>query len=182
MTMNFRVLATLCLGLTALLGGRAAERKNATAERCGVDLKLPAQRVFADPDGKKGWREFKKLQDVPPIGLNAGTSAVVWTGREGGVFVELQEPGEDWYRFTDYCFDQTGQLVQVSFQLRTAWGWGYRSGGPVVRGAVAASAEEFFDLKTETVIAKPADADEVAEARKVDLYLRKSKLPFAKFL
>jgi hypothetical protein len=58
----------------------ASTGKNATAQRCGVDQDEPAQRIFADPDGKPGWREFQHLTDVPELELGFGESARLWAG------------------------------------------------------------------------------------------------------
>jgi hypothetical protein len=110
----------LCLSATAV-ANCAATIKDSIARECGVDEDRPAQRTFADPEGKNAWREFKKLKDVPEI-QSYGRFAQLWTGTDGKFFVRVKEPSEDWFTYTDYCFGKTGQLVALRFEVRTAWG------------------------------------------------------------
>ena len=117
--------------LAGTTGATASTGKTATSQRCGVDQDQPAQRILADPDGKHGWREYQSVKDVPEIELGFGESARLWAGSDGNVLIRTEEPGEDFAAYTDYCFDRTGQLVQLRFELRTAWGWGYRKEGLV---------------------------------------------------
>ena len=96
--------------------------------------------------------------------------------------IRLEEPGEDFAAYTDYCFDKAGQLVAVRFELRTAWGWGYREEGPVVNGKLTRQTSEFFSTKTEAPITRPEQAADIADALRPHLYARKSRLPFATLL
>jgi hypothetical protein len=152
---------------------------NATWQRCGVDQKQTPQRVFANPDGKVGWQEYRTLKEIPELSNDAGEYAGLLTGRDGDSLIITEWPGEDFDAFTDYCFDKNGHLLQMRFELRTAWGWGFREEGPIVKGKISSASSEFFDTKTEKVIPKPGEnADEVLGAVKPDLYTRKSQLPF----
>lgn len=103
-------------------------------------------------------------------------------GPDGKALVRLEEPGEDFNAYTDYCFEKTGQLVQLRFELRTAWGWGYREEGPVVNRALAHQMSEFFGTKDEVAVTRPEQADDIADALRPHLYARKSRLPFARLL
>jgi hypothetical protein len=49
-----------CL-LSTAAGNRAATIKDSIARECGVDEDQPAQRTFADPEGKNAWRAYRKL-------------------------------------------------------------------------------------------------------------------------
>jgi len=177
--------STALLGLVAAVRTDGADRgsnRNATAQRCGVDLKKPVQRFFANPDGKKGWHEYRSIREVPELANDAGDFAALWEGPDGKFLVLMEEPGEDFAAYTDYCFDRKGRLLQLRFELRTAWGWGFREEGPVLKGAVVAQVSEFFDTKTEHTIQRPEVADEVPEALNPRLFLHREQLPFSSLL
>jgi hypothetical protein len=171
----------LCLfGLATSASTRATE--SSTARRCGVDPEQSAARLFADPDGKHGWREYRNVKDVPELELGVGQFARMWTEVHGMALIRLEEPGEDFAAYTDYCFDKDGQLVALKFVLRTAWGWGYREEGRVTNGEMAPQMSEFFETKNELAIAKPEQANDIPDALKPRLYVRRTRLPFAKLL
>ena len=171
--MNCGLLASVLCLLAVTTTTAASTGKNATAQRCGVDQDEPAQRIFADPDG---------LTDVPELELGFGESARLWAGGDGNLLIRAEEPGEDFAAYTDYCFNKAGQLVQIRFELRTAWGWGYRQEGPIAKGSIIAQTSEFFSTKTGESITKPDQAADVADALRPHLYLLKSQLPFSKLL
>ena len=52
----------------------------------------------------------------------------LWQNESGGTIAGLTawNSGEDFASYTDYCFDKADKLVGLRFELRTAWGWGYR--------------------------------------------------------
>jgi hypothetical protein len=163
-------------------GASAATEKNSAALRCGVDAGKAAQRFFADPNGQNAWREYRSLKDVPDTKPGFGRIARLWAGSRNGVLIRLEEANDDFGSSTDYCFDRTGRLVTLRFELRTAWGWGFREEGPVVNGAVAPRVSQFFSTNNEAPIARPEQADDVAEALRPDVYVRESRLPFARLL
>jgi hypothetical protein len=175
-----RCIFVLILSIGPLTRARAAQRP--TAQRCGVDQRLPAQRIFADPDGKHGWREYRSVKDVPELDNDAGEFALLWTGHDGSILVSTQEPGQDFAAYTDYCFDSSGQLLQLRFQLRTAWGWGYKEDGTIRKGLLVPETSQFFNTGTNVHIAKPEQAADITDALKPRLYLRVSQLPFHRFL
>jgi hypothetical protein len=47
----------------------------ATAPRCGVNVHVPAQRVFAKVDDSEAWREYRSIEDVSALDPNGGISA-----------------------------------------------------------------------------------------------------------
>jgi hypothetical protein len=156
--------------------------KSSTALRCGIDPEKSAARIFANPDGKHGWREYENVKDVPELELGMGQFARLWSETHGMVLIRLGEPGEDFAAYTDYCFDRDGQLIALKFTLRTAWGWGYREEGPVTSGELTAQMSEFFDTTNEAPVKRPKQADDIPDALKPRIYTRKSRLPFAKLL
>ncbi len=94
----------------------------------------------------------------------------------------MVEPGEDFWIYTRYCFDKGGQLERVGLEVRTAWGWGYRLEGPVMKGVLLANSSGFFSIANDKPISKPASADDIPDALKPRLYLTMNKLPFARLL
>jgi hypothetical protein len=152
-----------------------------TAQRCRANQDQPASRVFADSDGK-GWHEYQNIKDVPELQLNAGSAARLWSGGNGNLLIRVEEPGEDFTAYTDYCFDRIGHLLQLRYELRTAWGWGYREEGSFANRKLKPEISEFFSTKTEQLIKKPEQADDVPDAMKPHIYLWKSRLPFFRLL
>jgi len=177
-----RQLASVLWLFAMAISSSAGTVKSSTAQRCGVDQDRPAQRIFADPDGKLGWHEYRSVKDVPELELGFSQFVRFWAGPDGKALIRLEEPGEDFSAYTDYCFEKTGQLVQLRFELRTAWGWGYREEGPVVNGVLAPQTSEFFSTENEVPVTRPEQADDIADALRPHLYVRKSQLPFARLL
>lgn len=153
-----------------------------TSQGCGVDKNRPPNRIFANSDGKHGWHEYQRIEEVPVLELDAGVAALMWYGSDEKVLISMQEPGEDFGAYSDYCFDKTGRLLQIRFELRTAWGWGYREEIQNTQGKLTKRKSEFFSTSSEKTIPKPEQANDVPEARKPTLYLRMSQLPFSKLL
>ena len=94
----------------------------------------------------------------------------------------LVEPGQDFEIETKYCFDEGGELESVSFEIRTALGWGHRVEGTVRGGVFTESSSEFFRLKDGKTISQPDWVGGVPQALEPKLYSSVSKLPFAGLL
>ena len=151
------------------------------SRECGIDENQPPLRTFANPEGKNTWREYRSVKDAPEI-QSFGQLAELWAGSEGKTFILLEEPSEDWATYTGYCYNKIGQLMALRFEVRTAWGWGYREDGPIVTGILSPKTATFFNTSNDASIEKPEQAAEVADALKPSIYARKSRLPFAKLL
>ena len=175
-----RLASAVCL-IVVGFGNRATASQSQTAKRCGTEQGRPAQRVFSNVEGT-GWREYRSVDNVPEAALGGGEYAFLWVGRDRNVLIRVEEPTEDFAAYTDYCFDPTGQLIHLKFELRTAWGWGFRKEGPILKGSLRARTREFFDTNTEESISRPKQAADIADWLKPQLYLRKSQLPFSKLL
>jgi hypothetical protein len=168
----------------SLLGFSSATKADTTdaATLCGVDQSKDAYRIFADPDGKN-WKEYSNVNVLPELTPDVGASAVqMWVAKDGNTLFSTQDPEQDFSIYTDYCFNPTSELIQVRYQLRTAWGWGYRSEGPVVKRVFKPKTSEFFAMSTGVQTDKPDGADDLPWATKPKLYLQKSQLPFFKLL
>jgi hypothetical protein len=152
-----------------------------TAQRCGADQQKSPSRLFADSAGK-GWKEYENIKKVPELQLNRGAAAMLWPGAGGNTLVALEEPGEDFTAYTDYCFDKFGHLIQLRYELRTAWGWGYREEGAFTNRKLKLEISQFFSTVTELPIDKPEQAEEVPEALKPHIYTKEAHLAFFKLL
>lgn len=80
--------------------------------------------------------------------------------------IRTKEPGEHFVADTEYCFDSRGELIHLAYELRTAWGWAFRMGGPVDEGAVRAESTGFLSTDSNKPIPKPENADDVRGALK----------------
>jgi hypothetical protein len=148
---------------------------------CDVKAKIPQARTFATLGDPLRWGEYKSIGDVPALGTDGGKSAQVWVDGQGRPQVYMVEPAEDFWTYTRYCFDKSGQLIRVGFEVRTAWGWGYQLEGAVSGGVQHPHSSGFFSTENGKPIRKPKDADDVPNALNPELYLTFSKLPFARF-
>ena len=174
-------MSLLCLTLLWVCLNPDAARSQ-IAQTCGVDHSKPARRIFANPDASLGWREYLDIKQVPRLENALGELAQLWIGHDGKFLISIQAPGEDFASYTDYCFDIAGRLIWLKFQLRTAWGWGFRQDGPVFKDKFAPRKSEFFDTKTDLPVSRPEQAASVPEALKPDLYTTESQLPFYSLL
>jgi hypothetical protein len=180
--MNPKVLICAMSCILACSFARARTPQSVVEQRCGIDAHLPAQRVFAKVNDDQQWQEYKDVKAVPELAPGFGTLAEMWTGHEKTLLIRTDEPGEDFAAYTEYCFDSGGQLIRLAYELRTAWGWAFRMGGPVSNGTVRAESTGFFDTETNKAIPKPESADDVREALKPSLFLKSNRLPFSRLL
>jgi len=173
-------------GSLSHLAPPAEERPTAVTDKsttlterfCGVSKDRRATKVFADPDGKSGWHRYQSTKSAPELELGFGKFAAFRPGSHGRTLIGLEEPGEDIYSYTAYCFERSGRLVYLGFELRTAWGWGFREEGPVRQGALVPEKSGFFDTQNDHAVPKPENAEDLSEALKPHLYLKTSDLPF----
>jgi hypothetical protein len=80
--MTLRLVSAIFFVLAASNAGAA------TAPRCGVNVHVPARRVFAKVDDSEAWREYRSIEDVPALDPNGGISAQLWTGTGGTSFAQ----------------------------------------------------------------------------------------------
>jgi hypothetical protein len=152
------------------------------ATNCDVSAKVPeGARTFAKTNDRSRWREFRTIQNVPELDPGAGVSAQFWWN-DRATLAYLVEPGEDFGVYTRYCFNSEGQLEGIGFEVRTAWGWGYRLEGTMIRGRLHADHSEFFNTENDKRIPKPEGANDISETLNPTLYLTTSKLPFANLI
>ena len=153
------------------------------APACSLKVRMPAgARTFAKISNRSNWQEYQSLDAVPELSLASGMSAQFWRPRHGTQSVTLVEPGQDFEIETKYCFDEVGELESVSFEIRTALGWGHRVEGTVRGGAFNEISSEFFRLKDGKTTPQPDFVGGIPQALEPKLYSSVGKLPFAGLL
>jgi hypothetical protein len=150
---------------------------------CSLKVKAPTKaRMFARTSNQSDWQEYQSLDTVPELSPASGMSAQFWQHKHGTSSVIIEEPGQDFQIDTRYCFDEGGRLESVSFEIRTALGWGHREEGAVLRGVFYESSSEFFRLKDGKTTPQPDFVGSVPRSLQPKLYLNVSELPFAGLL
>lgn len=153
------------------------------APACSLRSKTPANaRVFAKASGQSDWLEYHSLSALPDLSLDGGMSAQFLQQKKRTPSVTVIQPGENFWLYTRYCFDDQGQLATLSFELRTLLGWGLRSGGSAGAGSLSSSPAEFFDMRTGKTISRPAGVSSAPTNVRPTIYMRVSELPFAPLL
>jgi hypothetical protein len=153
------------------------------APACSLKVSMPAgARTFAKVNNQSDWQEYQSLDAVPELSFASGMSAQFWHPKYGKQSVTLVEPRQDFEIETKYCFDEGGELESVSFEIRTALGWGHRVDGTVRGGVFKESSSEFFRLKDGKTIPQPDWVGEVPQALEPKLYSCVSGLPFSGLL
>jgi hypothetical protein len=160
----------------------AHSAESSIAQRCGAHDDRPAARIFASPEEGKGWREYHDIKRIPDLQLSYGIASRVWPGPDGNIFVKLEEPSEDFSAYTAYCFDGAGHLIYLGYELRTAWGWGFREQGSFANNRLNVEKPEFFSIEIGQTIAKPEQAADVPDALKPRIFPTKAALPFFNLL
>jgi hypothetical protein len=153
------------------------------APACSLKVSMPAgARTFARVNNQSDWQEYPSLDAVPELSIASGMSAQFWRPRHGTQMVTVEEPRQDFEIETKYCFDEVGELETVSFEIRTALGWGHRVEGTVKGGVFKERSSEFFRLKDGKTIPQPDWVSEVPQGLEPKLFTSVSKLPFAGLL
>ena len=150
---------------------------------CDVSATVPERaRVFAKSSETDRWQEYRSTQDIPGSDSDVGPTAQFWKDETGAPSAYFVESTEDFWIYTRYCFTQSGRLQRIGFEVRTAWGWGYRLRGSFVGSGLRRDSSEFFDTKNEKAIPKPEGAADIPDALKPELYRTTQRLPFASLL
>jgi hypothetical protein len=138
--------------------------------------------VFAKTDESTPWRSFQSTAELPELDNDSGMKAQIWRAPAGSFLVRMEQQGEDFATYTNYCFTRSGSLRRIRFEVRTAWGWGYRLDSPFDHGSIHSGAGQFFDTKTEAEIPRPEQASDIRDALKPVNYPTVQSLPFSKLI
>jgi hypothetical protein len=147
---------------------------------CDSKERVPdTARTFAKTSDEDHWREYRNMEAVPDLSMDGAAFAQFWLDPDGAPSALMVEPGEDFWVYTRYCFNRRGGLDSVGLEVRTAWGWGYRLGGSMMKGRLQPSSSWYFNTENNQRIPRPETADDIADVLKPTLYLETAKLPFA---
>jgi hypothetical protein len=183
--MALRTLLALFCGACAVTSAFSQQQLKATPQvrvlmaHCSPDLNQSSERTFADPD-LKGWKEYSNPKEVPPLDLENGEQVfTVSLSPSGRKYVRSVEYGEDSATYQSYCYDQAGILRSLSYEMRTAWGWGYEDNRVFGdSGRTIQHTRRFFDTDSNRNIPRPSQADDVLDFLKPTIYPSFDLLPF----
>jgi hypothetical protein len=167
-----------CPAITALPQTDRPIRKIQVIVQCKPGLDQ-SERIFANP-GLKTWKEYAKVADVPSLSRDDGEQmfalSLLSAGRKS---VRLVTYNPDASFLQEYCYDQSGALRSLLYEVRTDWGWGYaeeRLLGPT--GSIIRRTYRFFETASDRTITRPRQADDVPDFLKPSIYSSFNSLPF----
>jgi hypothetical protein len=172
---------TLCLPF-AYSQSKTAPLAISPAARCGRGLEKAKERIFAADT--QGWAEYPDMKHVPRMDvhgsqLRAEPVFAVKSSAAGRHYVRSVQYGAGSATFQGSCFDESGKLVFVQYQMRTGDGWGYedvRKFNP--QGKQTSQDVRFFDTLKNTAIPRPQDADKRQPFTTPNIYQTFDSLPF----
>jgi hypothetical protein len=151
------------------------------ATQCGIDFDGAVVHIFVN--SSKGWKEYRDLKNLPELSSGGDSEFVVRSDPSGKHYVRTFIPGDDFDRYQDDCFGETGKLQSFRYELRTAWGWGYEESRTfAASGKMIDKSSRFFDTRNEKTIQPPERAKEVPDAIKPEVHTEFLDMPFIPFL
>lgn len=160
---------------------KADDPQKVFATQCGVDLDGAAAHIFIN--SAKGWKEYHDIKSLPELTSGADSEFIVRSDPSGAHYVRTLIPGDDFDRYQDDCFGETGQLKSLRYELRTAWGWGYEESRTfAASGKIVDKSSRFFDTRNEKTIQPPERAKDLPDATKPEVHAEFLGMPFIPFL
>ncbi|SRR5579859_2954880 len=151
------------------------------ATQCGIDFEGAPLHIFID--SSKGWKEYRDIKLLPELISGADSEFIVRSDASGKHYVRTFHPGDDFDRYQDDCFGETGKLQSFHYELRTAWGWGYEENRTFnTSGKMVDKSSRFFDTRTEKTIQTPERTKEVPDAIKPEVHTEFLDMPFIPYL
>jgi hypothetical protein len=160
---------------------KAEDPQKVFSGQCGVDFDSAPLRIFID--SSKGWKEYRDVKSLPELSSGADSEFIVRSDPSGKHYVRMFVPGDDFDRYQDDCFGETGKLQSFHYELRTAWGWGYEESRTfTTSGKMVDKSSRFFDTRNEKTMQAPERVKEVPDAIKPEVHLEFLDMPFIPFL
>jgi len=151
------------------------------ATQCGVDFEGAPLHIFID--SSTGWKEYRDLKNLPELSSGADSEFIVRSDPSGKHYVRTFRPEDDFDRYQDDCFGETGKLQSFHYELRTAWGWGYEESRTFnASGKMVDKSSRFFDTRNEKTVQTPDRAKEVPDAIKPEVHTEFLDMPFIPYL
>jgi len=92
--------------------------------------------------------------------------------------VEVEGFGQDFSDYTRDCLDRGGVLSGLDEGFRAGWGWGFQRSDRSVAGILSPTASSSIPVRDDRQVARPGDADSVAEAMRLRRYRKLNEVPF----
>jgi hypothetical protein len=152
------------------------------SSQCGVDFEGAPLHVFVN-SASKGWKEYRDIKNLPELSSAEDSEFIVRSDPSGKHYVRTFIPGDDFDRYQDDCFGESGRLQSFHYELRTAWGWGYEESRTFnASGKMVDKSSRFFDTRNEKTIQTPERAKEVPDAIKPEVHTEFDDMPFISYL
>ena len=162
-------------------GQKTEDPQKVFATQCGIDLDAAKLHIFIN--SSKGWKEYQDLKNLPELSSGTDSEVIVRSDSAGKHYVRTFIPGDDFDRYQDDCFGETGKLQSFRYEMRTAWGWGYEENRRFApSGKMVDKSSRFFDTRNEKTIQPPERAKEVQDALKPEVHTEFLGMPFIPFL
>ena len=171
--------ATTALMVMVLMGAAFSEetKKPSVAQVCGIDTARASDGVFAKD---KQWKRYASVKEVPRV--EQEELAQVWRAEQGS-FVQIAAKSSGFARYYEYCFDKSGKLARLNYEVRSPYGWGFARTNVMKDGQLTPVTQRFFGLKSNRTIPKPPEEARDAQwALYPKAYKSFDKLPFAKMI
>lgn len=150
---------------------------------CSADVSVPlSARVFGKVNDQGNWNEYRSFDQLPKLEPESGMYALYWNPTKKSHSVYIVQLQQSFYIQTRYCFDNTGKLEGVNYEIGSHLGWGHRQEGQVVNGGFDPTKAEFYRTMDGKSIGKPFGPGAVPHELKPTLYMSMNDLPFASFL
>jgi hypothetical protein len=150
--------------------------------QCGVDFDGAPLHIFIN-SVSRGWKEYHDIRNLPELSPGEDSEFFVRSDPSGKHYVRTFNPGDDFDRYQDDCFGETGKLQSLHYELRTAWGWGYEESRAFsASGKMVDKSSRFFDTRSEKTIQTPQRAKEVPDAIKPEVHDSFNDMPFTSYL
>ena len=152
------------------------------ASQCGVDFDGAPLHIFVNSTSK-GWKEYRDIKSLPQLNSGEDSEFIVHSDPSGKHYVRTFVPGDDFDRYQDDCFGETGKLQGFHYEMRTVWGWGYEETRTAnASGKMVDQSSRFFDTRNEKTIPRPVRAKEVPEAIVPEAHKSFDDMPFISYL
>jgi hypothetical protein len=178
LTERVRTLSVVMLFLLILPFHANASASNVAdfVQRCGVSTVVASAHVAYDHD-KNRWKEYPSPKQIPANEEWSGT-AYLWNKPKSPVVIDVEGLGEDFSDSAFYCFDNSGKLLSLEHEFRTAWGWGFTEKKQFDGAGKETAESHFFNTKDRTEIPRPQGANDVSDTMTVRVYKTLSDVPF----
>ncbi|MBZ5523876.1 MAG: hypothetical protein LAP21_16700 [Acidobacteriia bacterium] len=171
------LLALLSISPAAAQTSPAAPKS--LAAQCGKGLEGAPKRVFSNASDQ-GWQERTGAKPAHHDAVSMGGQTFeVFTSPVGRHFVRAVNYGTGSATFQTNCYNESGKLQSMHYEMRTGQGWGYEDMQEFsLQGKRLSHTTRFFNTEDHKQIARPPEADSFPDFTKPTIYQSFEALPF----